>query len=97
MVFATEKNTRCCDDINSFMADLENKSKNIEDENIKVGINTIDNELGCLKRGKLWVVLTDSQVDKSALIVQMAVEAKIRNPEINISYYSLKMDKEECQ
>jgi archaellum component FlaC len=53
MVFATEKNTRCCDDINSFMADLENKSKNIEDENIKVGINTIDNELGCLKRGKL--------------------------------------------
>ena len=97
IVSATEKNTKCCDDINSFMADLDTKlTQKIEDDSMKVGINTIDNELGGLKRGKLWVVVADSQVGKSALAVQLAVESMLRNPNINVSYYSLEMDKEEC-
>ena len=98
IVSSTAKNTKCCDSINEVLADIDVKlSQKIEDDNLKVGFKTIDNELSGLKRGKLWTIVADSQVGKSAFAIQLAVQAMIHNPNINVSFYSLEMDKKECE
>ena len=62
-------NTKCCDNIDSLLKTIEEKLyKNVEDDSIKCGIPVIDNELGGLKRGRVFTIVADSQVGKSAFM-----------------------------
>lgn len=95
---ANEKDTKCCGDINAkyedIMLKLEDKK---EDESIKCGIPVIDNELGALKKGKLYVLVGDSGSGKSALALELGVNACMLNKNIHTYIYSLEMEKEEVE
>lgn len=88
--------TKCLSDSDKIMAEINKKlSGKFEDTSIKVGIPVIDNEIGGFKEGKVWTIIADSQVGKSMLAMQLAIQASILNPEIYVDYYSLEMTKEE--
>ena len=91
------KNTKCCNDINEILKNIDNKLNNKnQDEGLLSGLNVIDKALGGLKRKRLWCIVADSQVGKSAFAVQLATSICELNKDIkNITYFSLEMDKEE--
>lgn len=98
LVSTENKNTKCCDDINKKICDIYLKLEGKQEEKgIPVGIHTIDKDLDGLKAGKLWVIVADSQVGKSQMAIQLAVQACLFNPEIYVDYYSLEMTKEEVE
>lgn len=89
---------KCCDNIDILLNKLEDKLSNASTpKGIEVGIPVIDNELDSLQRKKLWTIVADSQVGKSALAIQLATQACIYDPNIHVSYYSLEMDKAELE
>ena len=91
-------NTKCCDNIDSLLKTIEEKLyKNVEDDSIKCGIPVIDNELGGLKRGRVFTIVADSQVGKSALACQIGIQSCLLNKNIYLDYNSLEMTKEECE
>ena len=91
-------NTKCCDDVDSIIKKIDEKLSNPDkDDSIKTGIPVFDNELGGLKRGRLTTIVADSQVGKSALALQIAVQACLLNKDIYCDYYSLEMTKEETE
>lgn len=97
IISSTDKDTKCCSDKNKILKDIELKLSNKKnDDSIKSGIRVIDEDLGGLKRGRLWTIVADSQVGKSALAVQIATQAQLLNDNLNVIYYSLEMDKDEC-
>lgn len=91
------KNTKCCNDVNEVLKNINNKlNKKVQDEGLMCGLHVIDKSLGGLKRKRLWCIVADSQVGKSAFAVQLATNICELNEDIkNITYYSLEMDKEE--
>lgn len=98
LVSTENKNTKCCEDINKKICEIYLKLEGKQEEKgIPVGINTIDKDLNGLMAGKLWVVVADSQVGKSQMAIQLAVQACVSNPEIYVDYYSLEMTKDEVE
>lgn len=94
----SEKETKCCNDVNSKYEDIILKlDDKKDDDSIKVGIPVIDNELGSLKRGKLYVLVGDSGSGKSALALELGVNACKLNQNIYTYVYSLEMEKEEVE
>lgn len=92
------KDTKCCSDTNDILKEIELKLNNkFEEVGINVDIPVIDNELGGLKRGKLFCIVADSQVGKSQMAIQLAVKACLSEPEIYVDYYSLEMTKREVE
>lgn len=93
-----EKDTKCCSDINQKYQDillkLEDKK---DDDGIYTNIPVIDNNLGGLKRGKLYVLVGDSGSGKSALALQLGVSACNIDPSLYTYIYSLEMEKEEVE
>lgn len=96
LVSTTTKDTKCCSDMSKIINEIEDKlnSKN-EISGLKTGINVFDKDLNGLQRGRLYTIVADSQVGKSALAVQLAVQALLLNKDINATYFSLEMDKDE--
>lgn len=91
-------NTKCCDDITDLLKNIDDKLYNLsEDDSIKVGMPVFDNELGGLKRGRLYTVVADSQVGKSALALQLGVQACILDKSLHCDYHSLEMTKSETE
>lgn len=89
---------KCCSDVEKILSDIDTKLLDLgKNDSIKVGIPVIDDELEGLCRKRLWTVVADSQVGKSAFAIQLAVQAFINNPDINVSYFSLEMDKQEVE
>jgi replicative DNA helicase len=89
---------KCCSDVEKILEDIDTKLLDLgKNDGIKVGIPVIDDELEGLCRKRLWTIVADSQVGKSALAIQLAVQALMHNPDINVSYYSLEMDKQEVE
>ena len=98
IVSTVENDTKCCSDPNAFMAEITKKLTNrVKKEGIKTGLNVIDNELDGFLGGKLWVIVADSQVGKSAFALQLCSQALMINNNLNVFYYSLEMDKSECE
>lgn len=92
------KDTKCCSDTNEILKEIELKLSNkFEEEGINVSIPVIDNELGGLKRGKLFCVVADSQVGKSQMAIQLATKACLSQPDLYVDYYSLEMTKSEVE
>lgn len=100
IVSTADKDTKCCSNPNRIMAEIKSKLEGrLEENGLKTGINVIDNELNGLLGGKLWCIVADSQVGKSAFALQLCVQACLRNldKKLNVMYYSLEMDKSECE
>lgn len=91
-------NTKCCDNIDELLKSIDEKLYNLEeDDSIKIGIPVFDNELGGLKRGRLYTFVADSQVGKSALALQIGVQACIYDKSLYCDYHSLEMTKGETE
>lgn len=98
LVSTSVGDTKCCSDVNEIMADINSKlQEKVSDMGLKTGIPVIDNQLRGLLAGKLWTVVADSQVGKSALAIQLATQTQLHNPNIFVEYYSLEMTKREVE
>lgn len=98
IVSNVENDTKCCSNPNKFMEEIEKKLSNrVKKKGIKTGLSVIDDELDGLLGGKLWVIVADSQVGKSAFALQLCTQAFLNNKDLNVFYYSLEMDKSECE
>lgn len=98
LVSSVTGDTKCCSDVNEIMADIDSKlQEKVSDMGLKTGVPVIDNQLRGLLAGKLWCVVADSQVGKSAFAVQLAVQTLLNNPDIYTEYYSLEMTKREVE
>lgn len=98
LVSSNTNDTKCCSDENEIMADIDLKlQEKVSDMGLRTDIPVIDNQLRGLLAGKLWCVVADSQVGKSAFAIQIMTQALLNNPDIYVEYYSLEMTKREVE
>lgn len=96
LIINSNKDTKCCNDPNEIITDVLTKMTGNDDiGGLKTGISVIDNDLGGLKQGHLWTLCADSQVGKSMLGLEIALNTCERQPDIHTLYYSLEMTKKE--
>jgi len=73
---------------------LEERSKQIEKSGVLFGIPELDNVIGGLHPGELWVIAAQTSGGKSALAMQSALHSAI-NRKIASAIFSLEMDAHE--
>ncbi len=90
--------TRCFNNRNKFLSDIEVRLKNpISEQGLTTGWNTIDTELGGFIRGNLICLCASSGAGKSWISWETCIQMCMANPSLKALYFSLEMKKEELE
>lgn len=94
----TKSASRCFEDINNIMIDIDMKLQNKCDEDgITTGWKTIDTCLGGFYRKQLVCLCASSSAGKSWIALQTCLQMCLNNPSLKVLYFSLEMTKEELE